>query len=271
MNATNFEYDGHHLSDFGFVICDFDGSNGVVTIDAGSQITFNQVSRHNGKKYSLTSTMYDNCIETSFQICKDPCKFDDISITNDEYRDMMRWLNRHKFYRFRFVGDDYFDRETCYYDASFNIEKLLVDDKLYGLQLNMFTNRPFGYGEENKYEFYVTSSSDVLKVYDISDEIGYTYPNISIRVASSGNLTVTNTTYNSVMVINNCSVGEIIDINGDTMIVTSSLNSHKIYKDFNFEYLKIGNTYNNRLNEITVSLPCYISISYSPIIKDSPD
>lgn len=271
MNATNFEYDGHHLSDFGFVICDFDGSNGVVTIDAGSQITFNQVSRHNGKKYSLTSTMYDNCIEASFQICKDPCKFDDISITNDEYRDMMRWLNRHKFYRFRFVGDDYFDRETCYYDASFNIEKLLVDDKLYGLQLNMFTNRPFGYGKENKYEFNVTSSSDVLKVYDISDEIGYTYPNINIRVASNGDLTITNTTYNSVMVIKNCTVGEVININGDTMVVTSSLNSHKIYKDFNFEYLKIGNTYSNRLNEITVSLPCVISISYYPIIKDSPD
>lgn len=270
MNAIDFEYDGHNLSDFGFVICDLDGSNGVVTVDAGSQITFNRVSRHNGKRYSLTSTSYDNCIEATFQICKDPCKYDDISMTKDEYRDIMRWLNRNKFYKFRLIDDEYFGRDTCYYDASFNIDKLLVDDKLYGLQLNMVTNRPFGYGEENRYEFNVTSSSDVLKVYDMSDEIGRMYPNITINVKSDGNLTITNTTYNSVMVINNCSAGELITVNGDTMVVTTSLDSHKIYKDFNFEYMIIANTYNNRLNEITVSLPCEITFSYSPIIKDSP-
>lgn len=271
MNAVDFEYDGYRLSDFDLVICNIDGSDGIVTVSAGSKITFNRVSRHRGKRYSLTSTHYDECIETSFQVCKDPCKYDDISITNDEYRDLMRWLNRNKFYRFRLIGEDYFEEETCYYDASFNIDKILVDDKLYGLQLNMVTNRPFGYGVEQVLEYTISTQDESIKMYDISDEIGYLYPNMTIAITSSGNLTITNTTYNSVMTINNCTAGETITIDGDTLIVTSSNSGHKIYKDFNYEYLRIGNTYTDRLNEITVSLPCELTISYCPIIKDSPD
>lgn len=271
MNAVDFEYDGYRLSDFDFVICDIEGNNGIVTVDAGSNITFNRVSRHRGKRYSLTSTSYDNCLETSFQICKDPCKYENIFITDDEFRDLMRWLNRNKFYRFRLVGEDYFDEETCYYDASFNIDKIIIDDKLCGLQLNMVTNRPFGYGVQQKNTFTITNTSDVLRVYDMSDEIGYTYPDVKVKVKASGDLEIKNNTYNSVCKLKNCTAGEVIRINGDTMVVTSSLNSHKIYKDFNFEYFMIGNTFNNRLNEISVSLPCDIEITYYPIIKNSPD
>ena len=49
MYASDFEYDGHYLSDFGFVVCDFDGASSYDVISAGSKITFNKVSRNRGK------------------------------------------------------------------------------------------------------------------------------------------------------------------------------------------------------------------------------
>ena len=62
MYAIDFSYDKNFLSDFGMVICSFDSPSGTQTVSAGSKITFNTVPMHNGKKYSLTGTQYDECI-----------------------------------------------------------------------------------------------------------------------------------------------------------------------------------------------------------------
>lgn len=99
MRAIDFEYDNQYLSDYGFIICDFNFSSGANEVDAGSTITFNKISRHSGKRYGLSSTQYDECITTSFDICKNPDIYDpeDMEISNDEYRDIMRWLNRREF------------------------------------------------------------------------------------------------------------------------------------------------------------------------------
>lgn len=62
MYATDFEYAGQFLSDFGFIVCNFDGDKGWESISAGSEITFNKVSKNQGKVHSLTDTRYNNCM-----------------------------------------------------------------------------------------------------------------------------------------------------------------------------------------------------------------
>lgn len=271
MYALDFEYDGLCLSDFNFIICDFNASSGANIVNAGSKITFNTVSRNKGKKYSLTGTQYDECIQATFHICKNPDIYDDLSITDDEYRDLKRWLNRDEFLPFQILDEDYLDRETCYYEASFNIDKVKINEVLYGLELVMETNKPFGYGREQSIVLEITDASKTYTVNDMSDEIGYLYPSMIITCNADGNLSVKNETENCLMVINNCSAGEVITVYGDIQHITSSLNSHHIYDDFNYEFLRIGNTFNNRQNKITVSLPCKIELNYSPIIKNAPD
>lgn len=276
MYATNFEYDGLYLSDFGFIICNFDSSGGLTAVGAGSQITFNRVPHEKGKRHSLTGTQYDECIEISFDICKnvENCDYptDNLEIDNDEYRDLVRWLNRREFLRFRaFVDDDddaYID--TRYYDGSFNIEKLEVDDKLYGLRLTLVTDKPFGYGEEVVFRWTCSDTSEEKLFRDMSDEIGQIRPDMTITCASSGNLTITNRALDCTMAINNCTQSEVITIYGDEQIISSSIPTHEIYNDFNYEFFKIGNTYNNRENYISASLPCTIEFRYTPIIKDIP-
>ena len=66
MYACDFEYDGQYLSDYGFIICNFNGSSDFDVVSAGSKITFNTVSRHRGKKYSslfnlgIPTQLYNN-------------------------------------------------------------------------------------------------------------------------------------------------------------------------------------------------------------------
>lgn len=265
----DFEYDGLYLSDFGFIICDFNGTSGVNVISAGSKITFNTISRNKGKNYSLASTQYDECIQATYQICKNQCVNQNTEITSDEYRDLIRWLNRKEFLTFRAIDNDE-TREAVYYNASFNVSKITIGGVLYGLELSLETDKPFGYGQEQTISLEITEESQTCIISDLSDEIGYIYPSMTITCASDGDLSIENDMTDCLMLIKNCSVGEIITIDGDTQIISSSLDSHHIYDDFNFEFFKIGNTYTNRDNTITVSKPCTLEIKYRPIIKDTP-
>ena len=272
MYAIDFEYDGQYLSDYGFIICHFDFSTGANVANAGSKITFEKVSRNRGKQYSLTNAKYDECVTTSFDICKNPDLYDyeEREISNDEYRDLMRWLNRREFLKFQAFDEDDKERDTCYFNVSFNVEKVKIAEKLYGLRLNLESDKPFGYGQEltTSWVFSDVSVSKILS--DMSDEIGYVYPDMKITCNQAGDLSIFNELENCTMLIRNCSVGEVITIKGNEQIITSSYDSHDICNDFNWEFFRIGNTIDNRNNRISVSKPCAIVITYSPIIKDTP-
>lgn len=275
MYANDFEYDGNCLSDFGFVVCDFDGASSYDVISAGSNIIFNKVSVGSGRRFGLNGTSYEECVTATFDICKDPCLEGDGVITSDEYRDLMRWLNRKRFLKFRMLYDledynDGVDRETCYFYASFNIEKIKMYDKLYGLRLTMETDAPYGYAVPLSYNFKFDGSESDNVLFDMSDEIGYIYPDMTINILGSGNLTIYNDMTDCTFYLSDCVAGETISITGNPMIITTSISSHDIGACFNFEFLSIGNTFNNRENHITASLPCEIEITYSPIIKETP-
>ena len=47
MKALDFEYDGQLLSDYGFIICNFDYGSGATEVSSGATITFSKKS-HNG-------------------------------------------------------------------------------------------------------------------------------------------------------------------------------------------------------------------------------
>lgn len=270
MYALDFEYDGQHLSDFGFIICDFSYASGATTATAGSQLEFHKVSRNRGKTFGLTGTKYYECISTSFDICKDPRIHDDLVITDDECRDLVRWLNRGEFLKFQIVKEEKFEGDYCWYEASFNIEKIKIREKLCGLTLKMETNAPFGYGEKVYVYFDNRKESDVFSIYDLSDEIGYIYPDIVISCKVDGDVILSNSLTGCSTTIANCSVGEVITIHGDTQILTSSNPDHKIGNDFNYDFFSIGNTYGNTLNTITVSPQCIAEFWYVPIVKATP-
>lgn len=267
MKCCDFEYDGIRLSDKGFIICKFD-SGGVDTISNGSTITFNTVPTLNGNKHEFTSAQYDDCITATFQICKNICSsIDNEEISLEDIRDIMRWLNRKGFYKFKLLDNEY---SGFYFEASFNVSKIEFNGKTYGFELEMKTNRPFAIGEPVIISIDNKSSEDNHTIFSRSDEEGYIYPDMRIVIGEdvdeNSELTIYNDIEDRTMTIKNCQPGEVISINYP-MISTNK--NRKIQNDFNWIFFRIASAFKNRQNNITISLPCSIKIKYTPIIKIS--
>ena len=269
MFAIDFEYDGRHLSEYGFIICSFKSPSDADTVSAGGQLTFNSVPVNGGMNNYLVGTKYEDFIQTSFDICKNPDIFDDLEISDEEFLELSRWLNRREYHRLRFYDDEH-NEKPRYYNGSFNIAKIKIAERLYGLELTLFTDKPYAYGNEESFLWNCTDTSEFSFLYDPSDDVGSFSPIVKITCMEDGDVTITNATFESSLTIKNCTKDEVIIIDGYTKIITSTNEKHDIWDDFNYEYLVIGNTINERRNKITASAKCLIEISFYPIIKDSP-
>lgn len=278
MLATDFVYDDIKLSDKGYIICDFDDKSGVEIVDVGSNITFNKIKRDSGRIYTLASATYDECVTATFDICKNDCLYDsdEMEITTQQFREIMQWLNRREFLPFRIVDEK---QTVCWYNASFNVDKIVIGGKIYGARLTMETDRPFGYDDKVTLKGKsLTTSNPTVTIINTSNEIGYLYPTITIKCLKNGDLTITNDLEKCTTIIKKCSNAETITLNGETQTIeTDNENGHtkkKIHNDFNWEFLRLGTKMKQgqvvRDNNITVSLPCKITIEFRPIVKDVP-
>lgn len=264
MKSTNFEYDGLLLSDKGFMICTF-SSDGISTVSGGSNITFNTISKQHGVINELVSTDYQDVLTTTFHICKNPCGGriqQDQFITLEEYRDLMRWLNRKEYLEFRFLDDEWY---YVFFEGTFNINQIIYMDNIVGLELTLITNRPFAIGQERKIIINNVLENGTYIIKDDSDEIGYIYPKMKITCNSSGNLSINNSIENRTTYIKSCSYGEVLTF--DYPVISSSLTHANLQNDFNWNFFRLANTFDNNKNELTISIPCDIEITYRPIIK----
>lgn len=261
MKAYDFEYDNRNLSDFNMMICKF-GSKGLETISNGSVITFNTVSNSGGTKHELVSVQYEDCLETTIQICKNYCNSDIKEIFPTELRELTRWLSRRKFLKFKLLSEEYID---LYFEAAFNISRIEIDGKVVGLELEVITNRPFALKEPRIINIKNTVQDGKHSINDISHEEGHIYPYTEITVTESGNLNIYNAIENRNTYIANCVTGEVITM--DYPVIRSSISSHDIQNDFNWNFFRVANTFENSRNDLTISIPCTIKIKYSPIVK----
>lgn len=267
MKALDFQYDDLFLSDFGCIICTFDDSHSPETISMGSEITFTKSAVSNGKRYMITDASYDSCVETEFSICKDPdlCfNYEDQFFTLEEQRDIMRWLNRTEMCRFSLLDDEHVD---MFYEGSFNVSKIELNGEVIGMSLSFQSNRPFALSLDVSYRFRITSDKNYYIIQDTSDEIGYDYPDVTINLLESGDLTITNSFDGRQTIIKNCVNGETITMKN--MVIETTNNAHKatIMNDFNFRFPQIHNSYKKARNKYTFSLKCSVVMTYRPVRK----
>jgi len=263
MTANDFEYDGLLLSDFGFIMCSF-SSNNEETVTNGSNIEFNTSPTLSGSKHELANTKYNECLTTTFQICKNPegKSQEECYITLDEMANLTRWLNRQGFYKFKIIKEEY---ENIYFEASFNISKIEFFGHIIGLELELNTNRPFALYEPIRKTFRITKNNQIEIFKDISDEIGYIYPKVEITCNAAGTLKIHNALENRDTIIENCVAGEVITM--EYPVISSSIPTHQIQNDFNYVFFRVANTFRERGNKLTFSLPCTMKIIYQPIRK----
>ena len=266
MKALDFNYDGLFLSDFGCIICTFDNP-GTDDFSVGSDISFNTATVNFGKRNFLTSIQYNDCLTAEFSICKNVENMMDEEnryFTIEQQRELTRWLNRPEFLPLYIVDEGY---ENIYFEGSFNLSKVEVAGNIIGFNLEFTSNRPFGLNRPYVRKFTVSKAGQRIVIQDMSDEIGYIYADITITCGTAGTLTITNDIDGRVTEVKNCVAGEKITMKD--MIIESDNASHQsnIMNDFNFSFLRISNKFGERKNGLTFSMPCIVTLSYSPIRK----
>lgn len=261
MKCYDFEYDNQTLSSFGFVICKFD-SGGTDSYSNGSVIDLNTVSTQYGAKVELASSRYDECISATFQICIDPCNLDFRTITVEEMRSIMRWLNRRGFHKMRLIDPEY---TNIYYMATFNVNRVEFDGQLVGFELEMSTDSPFAHYETVRERVEFEGPDDDYTLVCQGDEEGYVYPETKIVVNQEGDLSIHNDFEDRTTLIRNCKNGETITMRYP--VIETSDPDHKIMDDFNWLFFRLSNTFRDRNNRITASIPCSIELRYDPIVK----
>lgn len=265
MKAYDFSYQGIRLSDKGLMLCKFDGG-GIDTVSNGSEISFNTVPSFGGQSHSLVSSQYEDCVTATLQICKNQCDGNGIEFSVQEIRDIMKWLNSRTFKKLTFIDDDG-EWTGLYFMASFNVSRVEIDGKTIGFELEVFTDKPFAYQNEVVISINNDKPNVVRSFYNKSDEIGFLYPKVKIEIEQDGDLTIHSITENRDTVIKDCKAGETINI--DYPMIKSSLDSHNktIMNNFNWVFYRVSTTFKDTQNEFTASLPCIITITYSPIAK----
>ena len=265
MNLTDFEYDGIRLSDMNMSVTSFDSPSDEQ--DVGNSIEINNVKAQFADTYFSAGYQYTDPFSLEFDITKYNCNdFDDFIISDTELNKLMRWLNRKGYYKFKPIHDDG-SFGDIYYLSTFNISLLKVGGRLVGLHLTMNCNAPYAYLETCTFEH--TFDSDSFDITDVSDEVGGIYCKATITVKSAGDLTITNSLDASYpTIIKNCKADEVITMSGKTKIISTTMDSHtKLPNDFNYNFIRIKNTYNENVNTFTTSLPCTIKFEYEPIKK----
>lgn len=283
MLYSDFEYDGHTLSEFGLIVCSINKNNNGNTVSIGNNLQFNTIANPSTNKFKLSSVQYDEAYTTSFEVCKNPCTNSNSHITQVEMSALMRWLNKKSFHKFRAFNEDDDDFYDIYYNASFNVQPIVFGGKIIGAELTMQTDAPFGYYNDIELEYSITDTSEPIIFNDMSDEIGYLYYKkfeITLTDTPTGEnkeLVIVNSQEpNRKTIINNCSNGEVITFI-ENMTVSSSIEHPKLFNDFNYIFPRIRNdgidndmyvlTDENTENVITINTPCIVKLIYSPICK----
>lgn len=263
MKAYDFEYDGIRLSDLGYTICSFGKGKGLETVSNGAQISFTTVGTQHGSKNEKVSADYNGCLETTIQVCKNICDDSNMTISIWEFRDLVAWLNREQFLKLKFLCEEYYE---IYFEASCNINRIEYNGELIGVEINIQTNRPWALEEPRTIKFKNLQANETRTIIDFSDKEGFIYPDeVTITVNQDGDLSIHNDIEDRTTYIRNCKAGEVITMKYP--IIDTSLNSHKIQNDFNWDFLRIANTFRNKENNFTFSLPCIVEIKYSCIVK----
>ena len=261
VDANGFVFDNKTSDEFGLIICTIEGNESSET--SGGQIEFQTTS----------SPIQNRWYKTGNSNYKEPLSFG-LSVTKSnfepfdtyEYSSIERWLVRKDSYKdFMLVKSDY---DNIHFNVQLNIEPVEVGKNIVGIVINGICDAPFGYNQLIT-KTIDTNETDILTLVDLSDEIGYIYPDIEINVKNDCDVKITNVTENNrLFYIKNCVANEIIKIDGKYLTITTTALSHNIYdNNTNYVFPRIINDYNKRKNVFKIEGDCTVTIKYRPIRK----
>ena len=241
MHSNTFHFDGHNLSDFGCIICNFENNDGI-TVEGGN-IEYITTKTPNSNKNSQVGNEYADPYRFTFSIMKSVCQANhgEDYFTIPEQAEILKWLVKENGYGiFYFDGDDI--QDICYF-AYIDAMPHYINDCVYGFDLTVTTNAPCGFTTEYK-KIYTIGKSQSIPLMVHHDVLRYCYPQVTITATSNiSELTIRNSAdkfLNSTLRIKNISNGKTIIIDNENGQI-SGIN----YDYFNWVFFRLVDGINN--------------------------
>lgn len=244
MNCTDFIFDKESLSNYGFMICSFDGNGSSWE---GGDVNFLTAKAPDTDRFYYYSYSHDNPLVCNLSICKNRCGSDNIEdyvVTQEEHSNIMRWLHRTDGYHWlQFIQEDY---EDVYYKCYINVVPHYDSGYKIGFDLTITTDGCYGYSQLFKRDFELTSTSPSYKFINYNDCQGYIYPVVTISPKTNGDIIFTTGCEGmkkTTQIKDNNSVQ--IVLNGDKDYFNGIQNPNS----FNFVFPVLASTYDNNYEE----------------------
>ena len=258
--TNGFTFDNTTSDELGLMVCEFNGNTPSETSGGNIEFTLTSAPIRN-RWYKSGNANYSEAIKFEFQVMKQNFE----PIDSYEYSTYARLLQRKDDYKeFTITKLDY---DTVHFYAQLNISPIQVGGDIMGINITGTTDSPYAYGQMITKKISTENGIGMLKFVDMSDEIGYIYPDIKIDISSACNLKITNETSGEIFKLNNCVNNEIINIDSTILEMTSTALSHKLYEDSNYKFPRIVNDINKRTNIFKVEGNCTLTMKYRPIRK----
>lgn len=257
IHAQEFEFDNISCKEFGVMIAKIGDSN-QDNVSAGSEIDFKKTYACGSKKWIALSEKYSSPISFTIQIIK--VEYNKVFYAH-EVSAIHRWLKKNGYKKFTFIQDEYED--ICVFAKCLTIEEIIIGGKTCGLEIAFETNSALSYSGEIIKEIN-TQENDEFEIVDLSDEVGSIYPYLDITILENCDFGIKNNLSGNMFLIKNCLNGENITLDQEKGIITTNSSLHKttIYSDFNYKWMDILNTYEDRINKYKVIGKAKITIKF---------
>ena len=175
MFATDFLFDGQRASDFGLIICSFDGDFETAS---GGEVEYNVVKAPNSDRFIFYGSQLNSVLTWNFSICKNPCSNEDLFFNQYEESRVLKWLLKTDGYKeLQFDQDGY---EDIIYYVYFNISPYQINGKTVGFNLVATSDCAYGFSNTIVKHAKINTSTP-LKINVHSDLNIYILPYIKIR------------------------------------------------------------------------------------------
>lgn len=267
MTPVDFEYDGKRMSTFGLVFGNID-SNPTDEKSLFSSVKVNSFKQNNTNKNRLTNISYDDTLEIEFTMIKNPCDQSSYYLTDEEIRKIELWLTKDQYKEFIPLYDDVSFLDMCLYAITTQIKANRVGSNIIGLTVTMATNAPYGFSNVIKQKHQINPSIESFIINPISDGTELIYPSqFAITVQKAGKFQLSNSVDpNNDIIIDNCFNGEVITLDCENKLITSSRQDDHttLYKDFNYNFPRLVPNTNNKFTSRSY---CYVYVEYQAIRK----
>jgi len=256
MYATDFLFDTNKLSDFGCMICSFDGENQTAT---GGEIEFNVVKSPNKDRYNFYGSQFTNVLVWNFSICKNNCIDDNTYFDQYEESRLAEWLLKTDGYRW--LQFDQEGWEDICYNVHIDMLPHQVGGRTVGFDLTVTSDCGYGFSQEMRKKF-VLNSSTPYNLFVTNDINMVSYPCLSIT--GSGDFYISNDSDSMQNASNDCA-SEFTNIDGTIYVDSENdvILDIQTPNDFNWYFMRLVNGNNKITTNSTSNLQ--IEMTYREI------